>query len=116
MSSAGFQRFAVDDDEIGQFSDFQRTGDVVFVKFVSGLNGGSPQNRFAREAVVFAQLSAEFWRRVGSIRARHANFQGEPFVEEVDGPIAAKSDACAGGRQEPRGFEDLDAFRVENVG
>lgn len=103
MSSAGFQRFAVDDDEIGQFSDFQRTGDVVFVKFVSGLNGGSPQRTASRErpssSPSFPRNSGgalgAFVRVTPTFRANHSSRRstGQSLPKAMRAPAAARSPA-----------------------
>jgi hypothetical protein len=94
-----FERVAIKDDEICDFTDLQGAGDVVFVEFIGGVNRGGSQNRFAREARVFSQLTVEFRWGAGRIRACHTDLQGKSFVERIHGPITAEGDPRASGCQ-----------------
>jgi len=109
------ERVAVEDDEVGKFADLQGAGDVVLMEFVSGVNRGGAKNRLTREAGIVAEPAVVFGRSGGGVCAGDADFESEPFIESVDGPIAAKSDASASGGEPARGFDDFHALGTEVV-
>lgn len=109
------QRIAIEDDEIREFAGFQRACDIIFVQLISSIDGGGSQHRFAREPGIVAQPASELHGRGRDVRTRDANLEGKPLVKRIDGPIAAKYDACACGGQIPRGFENLHALRAKVV-
>ena len=96
-----FQRVAIKDDEICEFTDLQGACDVVFVEFIGGVNRSGSQNRFAREARVFPQLTVELRWGAGRIRARHTDLRkpsssastGQSLPKVMRAPAAASNPA-----------------------
>jgi hypothetical protein len=115
LLSRNRERIAIENDEVGELPDLERARDVVLVQFVGGVDGCAAQDRHAGHAGTVAEPAAVFARRVRRARARDPDLNIKPFVERVDGPVAAERDAGASRREQSRGFEDLHACRAEII-
>lgn len=89
------QQVPVEDDQIGEFADFERADIPLYVQLVGGVCCYGPYHGWHCQADVGTQSTCIFWPRGGVVLAGHANFQSEPLVETVDRPVAAVSDPCA---------------------
>jgi len=103
------ERIAVEYDEISELADLERpiasSGEAHRPRR-SSLPGARPH---ATSRIV-AEAAAILGRRIGRVGAGQTHLESKPFIQPVDRPVAAKSDAGAGCGQEPGGLQNFHAL------